>query len=215
MIYQYQPNDPQRYATNLRREQGKQTLTWDHARGQDVILIQTPFRVNAAEKMEEICQAMTEKGVNGQRYTEVLPGIWARYVSATDKAKQGGCPLNAEASTYAVFACEMDGGTCNVYAPQEKGMIRFSCDIPMELHVDVIHQVRREGLFKKREVPTGYYTLVFPEGFVHSLRDGDLAYKVDGFKIPVTRKMVEQGTVFVKSEIRPEMVSCNKGVKLI
>jgi hypothetical protein len=165
--------------------------------------------------LPQICEAMSQKVINGQRYTEVMPGVWARYVSATDKARLGGCPLNAEASTYSVFACQVDEDVCGVYAPQEKGMIRFSCDIPLEVHVDVIQQIRREGFFKKKEVPTGYYTISFPEGFVHSLQDGDLAYKVDQFKVPVTKKMVEQGTVYVKSEIRPEMVSCNKGIKLI
>ena len=51
MQYQYCPNDPQRYATNLRREQGTRNLLWDNARGQDVLLVQTPFEMDAVDLM--------------------------------------------------------------------------------------------------------------------------------------------------------------------
>lgn len=58
MQYQYCPNDPQRYATNLRREQGTRNLLWDNARGQDVLLVQTPFEMDAVDLMEELCRRM-------------------------------------------------------------------------------------------------------------------------------------------------------------
>ena len=105
MQYQYCPNDPQRYATNLRREQGTRNLLWDNARGQDVLLVQTPFEMDAVDLMEELCRRMEKVPIHPNRYTEIQPNIWLRFVTAADKAKMGGCPLHAEACSYTVFSC--------------------------------------------------------------------------------------------------------------
>ena len=214
MKYQYCPNDPQRYATNLRREQGTKNLRWDNARGQDVLLVQTPFEMNAADLMEELCSQMEKTALHPNQYTEILPGIWVRFVTAADKARMGGCPLNAEACTYTVFSCCAENGVCSIFAPQNQAMISAYCNIPMELHVSVEAQTRIEGLFKKRAVPTGYFTILFPRGFHAGYVDGDLIYRIKDFTVPITRKMVEQGVVYIKTEVKPEIVSKNKGLML-
>lgn len=71
-----------------------------------------------------------------------------------------------------------------------------------------------EGLFKKRAVHTGYYTISFPNGFHTEYVDGDLTYRVRDLAVPITREMVEQGIVYIKTETKPEVVSKNKGLKL-
>ncbi len=93
-------------------------------------------------------------------------------------------------------------------------MISASCNIPMGVHICVEAQTRMEGLFKKRAVPTGYYTISFPNGFHTEYVDGDLTYRVRDLVVPITREMVEQGIVYIKTEAKPEVVSKNKGLKL-
>ena len=214
MQYQYCPNDPQRYATNLRREQGTRNLLWDNARGQDVLLVQTPFEMDAVDLMEELCRRMEKVSIHPNRYTEIQPNIWLRFVTAADKAKMGGCPLHAEACSYTVFSCCVENKVCSIFAPQNQAMISASCNIPMEVHICVEAQTRMEGLFKKRTVPTGYYTISFPNGFHTEYVDGDLMYRVRDLVVPITREMVEQGIVYIKTEAKPEVVSKNKGLKL-
>ena len=214
MRYQYCPNDPQRYATNLRREQGTRNLKWDNARGQDVLLVQTPFEVSAESMMEELCQVMEKAVLVPDQYTEIQPGVWVRFVTAADKARMGGCPINAEACTYAVFSCCTEEEVCSIFAPQNQAMISAYCNIPMEVHVSVAEQTRVEGLFKKRTVSTGFYTISFPQGFDAGYKDGDLFYRIREFEIPITKKMLERGTVYIRTDIRPEVVSKNKGLKL-
>lgn len=214
MQYQYCPNDPQRYATNLRREQGTRNLLWDNARGQDVLLVQTPFEMDAVDLMEELCRRMEKVPIHPNRYTEIQPNIWLRFVTAADKAKMGGCPLHAEACSYTVFSCCVENKVCSIFAPQNQAMISASCNIPMEVHICVEAQTRMEGLFKKRAVPTGYYTISFPNGFHTEYVDGDLTYRVRDLAVPITREMVAQGIVYIKTETKPEVVSKNKGLKL-
>lgn len=214
MKYKYCPNDPQRYATNLRREQGTRNLKWDNARGQDVLLVQTPFEVSAVELIEELCGYMENATLLPDNYTEIQPNVWVRFVTAADKARMSGCPLNAEACTYTVFSCCVEDDVCSIFAPQNQAMISAYCNIPMEVHVGVEEQTKVEGLFKKRTVSTGYYTISFPRGFETGYIDGDLTYRVKDFVIPITKKMVEQGLVYIKSEVKPEVVSKNKGLKL-
>lgn len=215
MQYQYCPNDPTRYATNLRRELGTRNLKWDNARGQDVLLVQTPFECNAVDIIKELCGYMEKIEILSDQYTEVRPGIWVRFVTASEKAKMGGCPINAEACTYTVFSCSMEQGICSIFAPQNQAMISAYCHIPMELHVSVEEQIRVEGLFRKRSVPTGYYMISFPQNYDSGYMDGDLVYRIREFSIPITKKMLEQGVIYVKTDIKPELISKNKGLKLI
>lgn len=215
MRYQYCSNDPERYATNLRKDQGTCNLKWDNARGQDVLIVQTPFECSAEHLIEELCVIMEQIVIPPNRYIEVKPGVWVRFVTAADKARMGGCPINNEASTYSIFSCYMQSDVCSIYAPQNQAMISAYCNIPMSIHVDVSEQTRTEGLFKKKVVPTGYYALTFPSGFSNGYHNGDLAYKVGNFKIPVTKKMLEQGTVYIKTGSKPEIISMNKGLVLV
>lgn len=214
MFYQYCPNDPQRYATNLRREQGTRNLKWDNARGQDVLLVQTPFECSAVNMIEELCQAMENTAIYPDKYTEIKPGVWVRFVTAADKARMGGCPINTEASTYTVFSCCTEGDTCSIFAPQNQAMISAYCNIPMEIHVDVWEQTKKEGFLKKKVVSTGYYVFSFPTGFAEGYQDGELVYKVNNMMIPITRQMLEVGVVYVKTDYMPEIISRNKGLKL-
>ena len=215
MRYIYCPNDPSRFATNLRRDQSKPNLMWDNARGQDVLIIQTPFQHKAVSIIEELCKAMGEVTINPEKYTEVYPGVWVRFVTAVEKARMGGCPIHNEASTYTVFSCATEDDVCSIFAPQNQAMISAYCDIPMQIHVNVSEETKSEGWFKKKIVSTGYYMLSFPAEIANGFKDGDLAYKVRNITIPVTRKMLQQGTVYIKSDSRPEIISKNKGLKLI
>lgn len=215
MKYQYCPNDPQRYATNLRREQGTRNLKWDNARGQDVLLVQTPFETSAVDLIEELCNQMEQTTILPGHYSEIQPNIWVRFVTAADKAKLGGCPLNAEACSYTVFSCCMEDDVCSIFAPQNQAMISASCNVPMEVRIGVEEQVRLEGLFKKRAVSTGYYMISFPKGFEVGYINGGLIYRIKDFVVPITKMMVEQGVVYIKTEIKPEVVSINKGLRLI
>lgn len=219
MRYQYCPNHADRYATNLRRERGTRNLKWDNARGQDVLLVQTPFECGAEALMEELCPLMEQTVLQTDKYTEIKPGVWVRFVTAADKARMNGCPINTEASTYSIFACRVEEGVCSIYAPQEnQAMISAYCSIPMQIHVDIKEQTRTEallGFINRRTVLTGYYVISFPRDIAGGYRDGDLVCRVGGLDIPLTRQMLELGSVYVKTERRPEVVSTNKGLELV
>ena len=87
MRYRYCPNSADWYATNLRQDRGTGNLTWDNNRGQDVLIVQTPFEYNAENLMEELCQLMEEAVLQTDSYTEVKTGVWVRFVTAADKAR--------------------------------------------------------------------------------------------------------------------------------
>ena len=58
MIYKYSPNNPARFATNLRLDKTTKNLMWDNANGQDVLIVQTPFGSSAIDYIEEICHLL-------------------------------------------------------------------------------------------------------------------------------------------------------------
>lgn len=219
MEYRYHAYDPNHFATNLRYNRGMAALMWDSARGQDALIVQTPFKHSAALIMEELCRKMSGMSIRKDEFTEVLPDVWVRFMSAADKTRLGGCPIHSEASTYTVFACIHEDDGCVVYAQPEQRqmMISDSCNIPMEIRISIaMHTIVRGIGPWRREMPTGYYMMSFPDGLADKFRDGDLYYKVgDSFEIPVTRRMVEQGTVYVKTDCAPSMVSRTPGLTLL
>lgn len=216
MIYQYLPNDPARYATALRLQPASRTLVWDNANGQGSLLVQTPFGQSAQELMETLCPLLEERFPTlPEQFTEAAPGVWLRLVTAADKARNGGCPLHSEASTYTVFACDVLGNTCRIYAPQSNAMILPSCDVPLEIRLSVTECTQTEGpFFRRREVFTGFYRVDFPAGLAASCGDGDLCCSLGELTIPVTRQMLEQGSVYYRTDTAPVFQSANPGLRL-
>lgn len=209
------PNNSDRFATNLRRDAVTKNLIWDNARGQDVLIVQTPFGKSAVLMLQELCDALEELDDLPEKFTEIFNGVWACHVSAADKARNKGCVLNGEASTYTVFSCWQDGDILNVYRPQDQAMISAFFDIPLEIHVDISKQIIVEGFIRKREVETGFYSMRFPSELVNVYMDGSLCYRIDDFEIPVTKEMIAQGLVYIESLEKPVMIPKTRGLKII
>ncbi len=211
MRFECRPNSPEHFATNLRRENSTGNLIWDSAQGQDALIVQTAFGVSPVERIEEICETMSKSELSGNAYTEILNDVCIRYVSAAEKARNRGCALNGEASTYTVFACSRGTDVCLVYKTQDQSVISVKCDIPMRIHVDIEQQTIRKGWLHKRDIETGFFALRFPDHLASTLTDADLTYKLGDLEIPITREMAKARTVYVKSETKPQLVSKNKG----
>lgn len=213
--YEYNPNDPKRFSTDLRYDLKTKNLIWDNASGQNVMIVQTPFGESAVSRIEEICVALEKIMIYPNKYIEVLSNIWIRFVTIQDKAKNNGCPLNGEASTYTVFSYEIKGNITAIFAPKNQAMISSSCDIPLELHAEVKRMKKQEGFFFKREIDTGFYSITFSTGISSGYIDGSIQYKINDFVIPVTKLMLIQGTIYIKTDVRPVLVSNNIGIKLV
>lgn len=206
MIYQYLSSDSVHFATALRLQSAARTLMWDNAKGQSSLLVQTPFGQSAQEQMTDICSALEERFHDlPEQFTEVRPGIWLRLVTAADKVRNGGCPLHGEASTYTVFACDVLEDVCRIYAPQQSNaLISPSCDVPLEIHLTITELTAEEGpFFRRREVFTGFYQVDFPTGVAANCADGDILCRLGDLTIPVTRQMLEWGSVYYETDTAP------------
>lgn len=217
MKYNYCPYDQNYFATNLHLDGGTKRLVWDSARGQDVLLIQTPYGQNATERIEDICTVLENRELEEGKFVEVLSNIWVRYITATEKARENGCVLNGGASTYSVFGVFIDkeNDVCNIYAPTNQAMISPFCDVPSEIHLDTERVERMEGLFKKKAVFSGFYRIVFPSEMPAGYMDGDLQYIINGFSVPITREMFQTKSAYVKTSVKPEIKSVKNGLRVI
>lgn len=215
MKYEYTPNDPKRFSTNLRYDLKTKNLIWDNASGQNVIIVQTPFGESAVSRIEEICVALEKIIIYPNKYIEVFGNIWVRFVTIQDKAQNKGCPLNGEASTYTVFSYVVEGDIIKIFAPKSQAMISSSCDIPLELHAEINRIKKQKGFFLKREIDTGFYSITFSSDISSSYIDGSIQYMINDFMIPITKLMLMQGTIYIKTEVRPVLISNNIGIKVV
>ena len=226
MEYLYAPYNPEQYATNLLTDQSRSRLKWENSNGQEVLILQTPFGCNGCSDakplldkdgtvIEAVCRALGEMELNENDFNEVFPGVWVRFVTAAAKARLQGCPLHGEASTYSVFACSRKEDVCTVYAPQIQAMISPFCDVPLEASIEICrdtYSVRR--MFRTVEQETGFFRITFPEELAQGFVDGTIQLCIGDTRIPITQKAIETGTVYVKTEVKPELQSSNKGLKL-
>lgn len=215
MKYIYLPTDPEHYATGLRRDIERGTLKWDNANGQDSLLVQTPFGKKATDYIEQLCKKMPAFHIREDQYVEVLNQVWVRYYSATTKAKTNGCPLNGEACTYTVFACDTLGDECRIYAPKQAAMISPSCDIPIQVKVRVLELKKTGGLFRRKEISTGFFNIQLETDAAPETIGNGIQYSVEGLSIPITSQMCEMQSFYVKANEKPTVQALNPGIRLI
>lgn len=219
MQYIYKPKNPNRYAVNLRPVRNSKGLEWDIPTGQTTLIVQCPFGDRPSNEMEQICSALEEydgdKGVN--YFFEILPNIKIRFISAAEKGRNHGCPISGLSCTYMVFAVESNESECIIYAPQMQAMTPPFVDIPTEVHVTVEQQTKIKGMLNRREVPTGFYLIIFDKTTFNNYTDGDLVYTVDSLQIPITSKMIDNGMIYIKSDSKPKVEpnKTKKGIRLV
>lgn len=219
MKYLYVPYSNQHWAMDLRKNKDNR-LEWQQENRQDVLIIQTPFGETAMDHMDQICRGLEKRGRLGNAYTEVAVNIWVRKVTAQERAIEAGCALHDEACTYTVLAYTEDGDEGRIYAPQLKAAGRPCCDIPLEMKVFLTRDtvVESSGFLglRKKEKETGFWIMEFPAEVAGKYVNGSLQYTLDDFSIPITREMVEQGTVYIRSGNRmPRLEANSKGIRLI
>ncbi len=216
MNYTIYPNDPERYATNLRLAKDGRQLIWETAQGQGTLLVQLPFGEKVEDHLEALCETLSKTALQDKAYTMVLPNVWVRFVTATEKAKNGGCPIHHEASSYTVLAYDQTPLEYKVYRPTTGGMIPNTVHIPLGVCVRVQQETVRKGFGPfAREVETGFYMMSFPSDLAEKDVTGSLGYCIGDFEVPITKEMTQNGTVYIETAVRPAVVSKNSGIQLV
>lgn len=214
MIFQCCQYDQDRFATNLRRDGHTNNLIWDSAPGQEVLIVQVPFGEETTLKTEDLCETLNAAGYTLNREFEEMPGgLAVCYVSAADKARNNGCRLNAEACSYLVYSVSTDGNVCRIYAsPDNQSMIKSYVRIPLEIPVYIQEEIILQGRLRKKEVRTGFYMLSFPPELAAAYTDSGIVYRIEDFEVPVTKEMIQAGTVYVLSPEEPKIETVNPGM---
>lgn len=222
MTYECYDADREHYAASLTLDAQSNRLSWTVLPGQDSLLVQTPYGVDPArnagtlrELLERVCGARPPEG----RFHTLNHTISVRYVGAEEKARNQGCRANGEACTYTVFPCVTDvsGDVCRVYvAGGRDSMSSPRCDVPMNIRAEVTPwRARGVYWFFRREAPTEFFRVHFPDACPENYRDGDLEYSVGNrWRIPVTRQMMERGEFYVRTDRKPVLIPRNAGVRL-
>jgi hypothetical protein len=215
-------NDAEKYATNLRFNEQTKNLIWDSAPGQDVVIVQTPYGDSVNSILEDLSSAVENMDSLPGRYSEVINGVWICFVSAKDKVHDNGCKINGEGSTYTVLSCSKRGDELSLYKPSTKGMISPSVDIPRKIHIQVNKESTQKpsGIFGrilkgKENSQSCFYSICFPEKMDEGYKEGEMSYTIGNTEIPITKAMVMQRVVYVRSEELPKIKTANKGIRLI
>ena len=204
-------------AINIKAFSDTQTLNWDGAHGSNVIIIQSLFKVDVIDIMDDICKNLSNIKFELNKYIDISKDISIRFVTIGEKNKDNGCPLNGGASRYTILNYEIENDACNIYTPTENSMFSYFCDIPSKTEVKISKETQiKTKFFKKIEVPTEFYKLSFITDVYGGYEDGDIYYSIhDNVNIPITKEALERQQVFIKTSYPPKLYSKNEGLKII
>ena len=214
MKYEYGGSSPKYYATDLHMDTEHGTLQWVCGRGQEVLLVRTPFGTHAEDYMEDICREMERTPPETGKFTKSGGQTAVRFVTAAERVRHSGCVPDANGCTYTVFPCMREGSLCRIFSPARHVVTSPRYDIPMTLHVEVFPLTEYRGMIRKVETPTGYYRIAFSPDWDQTYPDGGLEYRCGDFRVPITRRMFEAGEIFVKSEEVPVIAPRRSGIAL-
>ena len=220
MICKLIPYDPTHFATQLHLLESDQRLDWAISSGQSVLLIRTPFYQVVDNSLDKLCDALNKKDVMPTQYTELapdMPDVWIRAVSASEKAKMGGCTLLDKPATYTVIAYDQKDEEVFLYMPQANTMNKHFCHVSFSVEI-MVRRVMQEAkrLFRSNEFyETPFYMISFPNSIADLYHDGDIYYEIDHLVIPITKDMIKNGAVYIQSgETKPVIKTQNPGMKL-
>ena len=224
MEYRYLKYDPQYFSFNLRLTTGENRLTWEGAARQDALLVQTPFEQDALDYIQQFCKRQEgwEDVSRRPEYFPVEKGIFFRFVTAAERSRDGGCPLNGRACTYTLFSCrkrEANGAEiCEVFEPLIQTMNPVVCHVPHKIPVSLTRVPERRNLFQRvfhlEGNATPVYQISFPDRD-DSCEDGDLIYQVGKFVYPILHEMYQAGRFYVRSREKPVIKSRNPGLSVV
>lgn len=209
-MYTYVDFNPACWANNIRTNTagGKYTLKWDAAPACGFLLFKCDPGKDIEDRMDDLCKILTDMNFIGSNdYTEIDKGIFVKTLPVGRKEV-----IVSDSGRYYVFACKEENGVYKVYAPPTGGMGEYYTDVivKLEMHITVGEYKEEivEGLFRRRTVfkPSGYYYVRFSDDLdVTRYIDGDVYYVAHGVRIPITRAMIEQNEIYIKTDIRPEL----------
>ena len=208
MTYQYCEYDEKRFATALRQDSVNGHLKWDSAAGQSVMVFRSPYGEDLLSQMEALCAAMTGKPLPEGYFQPVTPEIQVRYLTAVDKARSQGCPLQGEGYRYTVISCLADGECCRLFAPQQNVMNRPFCDVPVTIQASVEPVMAGGGLFGglfrcllgRGQEFSGFYHISFKMDHPDDYPNGGISVCCGEMTFPVTKEMVREGFCLPASE---------------
>ena len=117
MKYLYGERNPKYYATDLHIDAEHGTLQWVCGRGQEVLLVRTPFGMEPDSQMPELCRDLERTPPERGKFTKIRGQMAVRFVAPVEKVRQHGCAPDGNGCTYTVFSCAKEGDTCRIFPP--------------------------------------------------------------------------------------------------
>ncbi len=215
MKFSYAPNNNNFFATNLKLN--KEKLKWDTGTGGTTLIFQCRFGMDLLPEMEGICEKLSQMsqppGAEFVSLAPEYPFVFVCMLDARQKIKQGGCAVRGEVCRYAVFACRVNGEECTVFEPKRA----YTVDIPAEISVTyakVYDRIKARFSRKVKEEFAGFYEVAFEGGKLSGYKDGDIFYKVNEIRIPITGAMIQAECFYIKAQEMPQLETKSEGYNI-
>lgn len=180
--------------------------------GDGVIIVQYTQGNLDDELLDQVVTTLSEE--ESGREFNISPSVIVHKLSHQDLVM----PRSVERGwTYTAFAYRIVDNDVFIYKPSEmrpNRLVTATVSLNLELTYSVQPQMREvtTGLFKKiRQEATGFYRVTLEDAETSKLA-GIIYYDIDGYKIPLTKELLEEKSFFVKLDYEPILKSMTKTV---
>lgn len=206
-------------------------LRWTPTQGVDAFIIKTPFQKNPENDLQTIIDVMNAceyridiqrddfMSLNGMNYS-------IYYMRSSEYIHQLGKKIPFESATYTIYPCIVKDNEINIYQQTRSIMqnyVDFKISLEIEIEKQYIEQINYVGFFRKKEISqvfSGFYRISFSERFLGLVKanffsERDLYLKVKNFEIPINFDVMQQKTIYIKSDEKPDIKTRRDDIELI
>ena len=217
------------YVTSVFSDGEHEKLEWTSGPGTGAMVIRCPYKVYPFDQLPELIEKISSTELIPGRFNEIMgcggERFAVRILSPEDRIREAGCRNVPSAFSYVVLAFKGKDNGGKVYLPgtnpdPEYGRKQQLVDVPVVVRLTYSREVERQRkLFRgETERYTGFFfvdTNRIPRSLAgRDYQDGDIYYTVGGFRVPITRRMLDQ-EVFIEAEHFPTFFSGNEAISIV
>ena len=181
------------------------------------LIFQCRFGMDLLPEMEGICEKLSRMSQPpGAEFVSLAPELslcFCMYAGRAAEDQAGRLCRPREVCRYAVFACRVNGEECTVFEPKRA----YTVDIPAEISVTyakVYDRIKARFSRKVKEEFAGFYEVAFEGGKLSGYKDGDIFYKVNEIRIPITGAMIQAECFYIKAQEMPQLETKSEGYNI-
>lgn len=226
MTYDYVTKQYDMAAGGVSLSADGKTLKWSSTACQGYVLVKSRYRKDVS--IEDLIKVLNAEHINlkeCEKFRRLSNGIELMCITPYQYATNGGFRIMDRGVRYTVLSMNEGKDVIHIYEPDRDSVYPYFADISMKLNFTITEEWLEEGktsggifggFFRKKKLnPIRFYKVEAGDDYSAFCSDSDLFYDVGEYRdIPMIKTVLKERIFYVKSDVKPTLMSRNAGLKI-